>query len=326
MKKKENILMCCNEVYAMPCIVTLTSILENLKEKANIYIFHSKLSLKSISKFKDLEIQYKINFFLIMIPENYFSSINMYRWSKEIYYRMCIGDFLPNYIERIIYLDCDMIVKKDISNLFYLDIKDNCFAAVKENFLDKKNLNQVFNFNFNNYDYFNSGFLIIDVNKVRNILKYENVLPKIKFILEKNKNNLCISDQDFINYLFAGKFFVINKKYNDIEIDSDWDNKINKDIKEECIVVHYLAGKPWNKKYIGVLEDEWFKYLKLSPYKYLWNDRYNTFWWRLKRIKLFKLLNRKFLSKVYFFHNVFLKFFGKDFTLKIQKFYRKYLK
>ncbi len=131
--KNMNILLACDSGYVMPLSVCMTSIFENNK-KNNIcvYILHSKLLDAQKETLAGMAKSYQQTIQLIEIGESYFADAPALRWSKETYYRLLISEILPNTIDRLLYLDVDIIVNKPLNDLYELDLGEFAIGALQE--------------------------------------------------------------------------------------------------------------------------------------------------------------------------------------------------
>ncbi|MFC3886624.1 glycosyltransferase family 8 protein [Bacillus songklensis] len=77
----------------------------------------------------------------ITVDDNLFNSLEkgkLLHGSKEAYYRIIIPDLLSEDITKVLYLDCDLIVKEDISTLWNINIDDYFLAATEEGITKKR--------------------------------------------------------------------------------------------------------------------------------------------------------------------------------------------
>ena len=143
----------------------------------------------------------------------------------------------PNF-DKALYLDCDIIVKGDISELYNIDLEDNYIGAISDGSIlcIKEFQDYVINcIGVDRYeDYINAGILVLNTKKLREI-KFEDL-----FISALTLTTFDVAqDQDYINAICKGHI-----KY----IGEEWDKMpISKTIKEEDIkLIHYnLNFKPW---------------------------------------------------------------------------------
>ncbi|MEI8377568.1 MAG: glycosyltransferase, partial [bacterium] len=130
-----NICFSSDDNYVQHLGTAVTSILVN-GDAENNYNFHildggisdeNKQKLLELKKIKDFNIEfYKIN-----SDEFECCPLNRFYISLATFYRFKIPSLLPKSINRILYLDCDIVVMKDLKEMFFTDI-GGCFAAVVE--------------------------------------------------------------------------------------------------------------------------------------------------------------------------------------------------
>jgi len=196
----------------------------------------------------------------ILVPE--ISGIKNLRTDKHIseaaYLRLLIPQIIgSNEIEKVIYLDSDLIVNKDIKNLWDVELSGYALAAVQTlNFNRHKQLNMD-----KGVKYFNSGVLCINLTKWRK----ENLSKRIIKFINENRTKVIYHDQDGMNAIL----------YNDwIELDPSWNltsqllylGKYSKD--ELPNIIHYTeASKPWQLLNNHPFKKEYEKYLAMTPWK-----------------------------------------------------------
>ena len=158
-------------------------------------------------------------------------------YSKATYYRIYIPELFPNF-DKALYLDCDIIVKGDISELYNIDLQDNYIGAIPDGSIPciKEFQDYVLNcIGVDKYDdYINAGILVLNTKKLRDI-NFEDL-----FISALTLTTFDVAqDQDYINAICKGHIKFIGE---------EWDKMpIRETIKEEDIkLIHYnLNFKPW---------------------------------------------------------------------------------
>ncbi len=131
------------------------------------------------------------------------------RWHRAIYGRLFLNELPELYgdIDRLIYLDCDLLMDRPVTELFTMDLQGKCLAAVTDadNAPRKKALGMP-----DEYEYINSGVLVIDtarwieLDASRRIIEYINSFPA----------ELLYPDQDAINYLMGSEMVILPPEYN----------------------------------------------------------------------------------------------------------------
>ena len=118
-----NILVSCNDHYGMPLMVMLTSLLStnpcNAEKEHMVYMLEANLSDSMNERIADCVRRFHAGYERLHLPDDPFISAKTKPYiSKETYYRLLAAEYLPKDIERILWLDGDIIVRKDIG-LFY---------------------------------------------------------------------------------------------------------------------------------------------------------------------------------------------------------------
>lgn len=262
-----NILLCLNKKFLNLMISLIRSIIDNNDGELNFYIIS-----KDISKF-DLDYIRKyfkrnITMFLIDIDDDILKDAPVSeRYPIEIYYRIFASYFLPKNIDRVLYLDCDIIVKGNLNELYNMDFKNNLYIGttnVKE-FLKK--INQIKNKAPKDSEYLNTGVLLMNLELLRKEQNYDEVLNYIK-----NRNKFfTLPDQDIISTLYGNRVIIVSNliynlsdraiiKHNLSEIDLKKKININW-VEENTIIIHYYGkNKPWKDNYHGILKEYYDKY------------------------------------------------------------------
>lgn len=157
-------------------------------------------------------------------------------FGMEAYSRLFCAFKLPEDMERILYLDADMICTGDIEELYNIDFDDKIWVAAPDNGIQEKDLNRL-GLPLD-YKYINSGMLLINLKKLRANYTERFIVEKIR----ENKDILIYPDQDFVNKIFKDEIKVVSTKYNLIAKDVRY-----KDLDEKPLIIHYAGStKPWH--------------------------------------------------------------------------------
>ena len=128
------------------------------------------------------------------------------RYPKEMYYRILASYYLPKKVDKILYLDPDLVVINKIDKLYKTDLDNYYFAAASHIW----GILQIFNrirLRMKNDDiYINSGVMLMNIKLLRREQNREDVYKFIK----RNKNNLMLPDQDVISGLYANKILPLD--------------------------------------------------------------------------------------------------------------------
>lgn len=176
-----------------------------------------------------------------------------------------MADLVPEIPEKILYLDIDMMIAKDLSELYNTDISKYEYAAVKEKY------GSVFIWP----DYINAGMLLLNMNKIRET----RLLEKARYLIKNKK--MLFADQDAI-YRSTTKKLLLPRKYNE-------QSKFN---REDTVICHFCKRLIWRpyphtENFKQWQIDDIHRELKCYSFdedlkEYLdWKKEYNSFQTRL---------------------------------------------
>lgn len=252
-----------DEKYIVPTTVMLSSLFENKNEdtKYSIYILADNMDENTISFFEN---QTKLNFEIKVVPID-----NPYKNYKNSNPNMSCTTFLKFKIpfifkqyEKILYLDVDTIILKDLSQLYNIDINSYYVAMVEDFHLVKYNEHKRLLLD----NYYNAGVMLFNSEQIRQDFN-------IDIFGETYINNSDIflhHDQDVFNVLFKNNIKTLPATYNWMVSNSYfWKRDVlnfyklsNNKIKLNNIsILHYTTGlKPWKYKF--------------APYNHIWQKQY----------------------------------------------------
>jgi len=263
-----NICLSSDNNYAQHLAVTIASILKNANIDDELFFFIFDGGITSDNKEKILKLKeikyFEIEYIMIKALDLSYLPNHSLHISTAMYFRFKIASLLPEKIEKVIYLDCDIIVLKSLTNLFNEDIKDYYIAGVEDigYYFDRRFLKRE-----TKSLYINSGVLLINVKKWRQ----DNIEEKLLNVTEKNFLFIH-NDQDIINIKLKDKIKALNLKWNVQDSFARILGKLHplkKQINQAVLnptIVHYTGAiKPWQSIYIpfGKL---YIDYLKLTPF------------------------------------------------------------
>ena len=159
--------------------------------------------------------------------------------------------FIPDFVteDKVLYLDSDLIVTGDLTDLFELDLGENYLAAARSCFGAGLG--------------FNAGVLLINNKK----WKSETIRQQLIELTEKEHENVKEGDQSILNMLFRDQYSLLDDKYNfQIGFDAGAAEKNHAFIFEIPLtplpkILHYISpDKPWKQFSVGRLREEWWKY------------------------------------------------------------------
>ncbi len=185
--------------------------------------------------------------------------------SLATYYRLYLGECLPESIKKVIYLDGDVIVRGSLREMWDTDIEGYAIAGVP----DTGN-NGVEHYNRLLYPqplgYFNAGVLLINLDYWRK----NNVKEAFLKVAREHPERLRCHDQDILNYVFKTCKKRLDAKFN-FQTEYLFEHRylsLSYDIIAEIdaalanpLIIHYVVGpKPWQRDCIHPYRAEFLKY------------------------------------------------------------------
>lgn len=225
--------------------------------QTDVYIAHFSLEEDDITYVKEAVAGTDIQIHNIQIKERYFSNIPILeRIPEESFYRLLAFLYLPESVERCLYLDPDIYINQSLLPLYTTDIEDSYIAAAGHlhgfwDWFNKMRLDVK-----EHERYLNSGVMLMNLSAIRRDFTFGKILE----CLEENEQRLILGDQDMVNILFGRNAIVIDeKKYNLDERAYSYHSKKNSfdldTVKEKTAIIHYNGKyKPWLCEYKGVLD------------------------------------------------------------------------
>jgi lipopolysaccharide biosynthesis glycosyltransferase len=198
----------------------------------------------------------------------------------------------------VIYLDCDLIVKGDLGQLWDIDLGSNYVLAAQDTWIHSAK-DVIPNYQqlgiSSRANYFNAGVLVINAKKWRK----EAFFDKCVEYLNYNMDTLLHGDQDILNALSVGQWGELDPRWNvtaRVYEYSSWEESpysedvYNNLINKDPYIIHFVSGeKPWNSRNVP-LEEHFFHYVDMTA----WSGWRFTFWTELRLKLVYKF--RKALS------------------------------
>ena len=256
-----NILVTINDQYINQLNILLNSIQKsNKNKKFNVYVLHRNLKEKQIEEIKKrLDLR---NFCIkdIKVQESEINNLPVYeqRYPIEIYFRIFATKYLPDDIDRVLYLDADTLVINKLDELYNMDFEGNYFIATTHIRKMLHKFNEIRLGIEEDEPYINTGVLLMNLKELRKI-KLEK---EITNFMQKNKKKLILPDKDIISTIYGNKIKIVSDlKYNLGDRNLNYYNLNNpknkigmKWICKNTVIIHYYGrNKPWNNGYIGKL-------------------------------------------------------------------------
>ncbi|MBY7919502.1 glycosyltransferase family 8 protein [Vibrio fluvialis] len=238
--------------YVVYCQILIKSIL-NHNDRINFHILHSGLSdidkEQISSSVSNADVQSKVDFYYV--DDTTFSHMpKTSQWPTTIYYRIMIAELLSENIDKVLYLDCDILVRGSLDNLFNTCLDGYGVAAVEDilspiaPMIESINADPLMG-------YFNSGVMLLNLKYWRE----NNVVEKIIKFINDNLDIIRHPDQDAINSILNMNWKKVHYKWNFLKnyqniyfCKEHLDKDLNKQSINYPVIVHFSGVKPWSSK------------------------------------------------------------------------------
>jgi lipopolysaccharide biosynthesis glycosyltransferase len=252
-----NILVTLNSNYFRPLKVMLKSLfLNNPGDSFTIYVLHSSLTQDEINELSDFTAKNRSRLESLKIDENCFADAPiLLHYTREMYFRLLAYEFLPKDLDRILYLDPDILVINPIRELYETDMEGYIYAAAYHNLVSVKEINKLRLYPYEISAYYNSGVLLMNLELQRMCVNEKEIFDFVR----ENRKKLIMPDQDVLNALYSQSIKTLDEKlynydaryYNHYMLTTnglfDMDQIIN-----HTVILHFCGKKkPWHKVYNG---------------------------------------------------------------------------
>jgi lipopolysaccharide biosynthesis glycosyltransferase len=259
------IVVATDNFYAVLLSVLLKSIEVNhiCEEHIHVYIIDDGISSKNVALIKETvsPAMFTLHWHKSadVVPKTVILPNDGTAFPLAAYLRLFGPYIVPEDSNKIIYLDVDTVLLKDVSTLWQVDLGNNLFAAVVDLC---KTVGSTWG-GIPNYrelginpdsKYFNSGVMVINPQLWRNF----DVPNKVISAINNNMEHVNFADQYGLNVVLVGKW---------IELDFRWNSFSVLDY-EDPFLIHFLDIKPVfksysaNKKYFHIFHS----FLALTPF------------------------------------------------------------
>ena len=320
-----------NDGFCPQVATSICSLCENNKSASAIH-FHlltDKLSTSNQAKLRKMIMSYnrKVTFYPIADLKKYFNvDLSAHGWHPVVLARLLVDKILPKNINRILYLDGDTLILRNLSSFYATNLKNKVLGMSIEPTIDKKRLQKL---NISHYFYHNSGVLLIDLA----LWRQKHAGDKIINYYVKNYHKLFAPDQDAIAIVMKKDIYDLTPNYNFCNIYNQYpywffknrleplqyfDKETYLNSIKHPSIIHFLGeDRPWRHGNTHKFTSEYKKYLAKTPWKNTSDETswetYFVFW------RIFNILIKPFPHLRLFIINNLIPVFGKFRQKQVQK-------
>lgn len=235
------------DVYNRYAAVTIVSLLENTSSPVEFHLLYDELKNSTCpawsenrQKYHEIEQKYgtKITFHHVFVPEWCSEMPALRFFTIGTLLRLFIPEVLSE-VDRVIYLDCDIVVRGDIQSLWDENLGTSSIGA--RSHVGKSD--------------FNAGVLLMDLSAIRQ--NYDLTRSSLQFLSDHPKTP-CL-DQDALNFVFEDAYHQLDRKYNLY-------SEEHLSMSDSDIIIHFTWIKPWKIHTDIPANYEFWKYFMLTPW------------------------------------------------------------
>lgn len=193
------------------------------------------------------------------------------------YYRLLLPELLPG-VDKVIYLDCDLVCRSSLAGLYEQDMGTDWIRGVVD--IDEKRHTERLGLE----RYVCAGVLLLNLRAWRE----NGVQEKCMTFIRDHVDVIVLHDQDVLNVACQGHLSYLDKTW-DAQACETRQGRISgfNDIASTANIIHFIGGrKPWHPGCRHPYRREYFRYLKLTPYRnFIWEYRRRWLWYVLWHTK-----------------------------------------
>mgnify|MGYP001024511290 CR=1 FL=1 len=272
-----------DENYGKYLGISMLSLFVSNKNIEEITVFVLDCGISQVTKDKLITIanEYSRNINFVNM-DSAIGGLNLQMGVRKIsiasYARLFLSSVIPEKYNKIIYLDCDTIVRASLADIWKINLDNYLVAGVQDTvdnfFLKKIGMKE------DEY-YINAGVLLINLSLWRRI----HIEDKFMDFIDNFKGNVPHHDQGVINAICRNKKYILSPRYNATSniysfsaktirrmyfLDSFYSQEELDDAKKNPIILHFttgLVGRPWELNCSHPMKEEYLKVAKASPWK-----------------------------------------------------------
>lgn len=253
-----HVALCCDDQYAPMAGVTALSILLNRRSELDLclHICHAGLSPAHFERFKTLERCFRCEVHFHAVSDTRVTGLREHlHISYAMYFRLLLPQMLQA-CERVIYLDCDLLVETDLEALWTMDLGGCAVAGWDEG--EPQHLERL---GLADDCYVNSGVLVMDLERWRDQAYGQACMDWI----EANSQAAVLPDQDAMNVVLRGSKARLAEHWN---LNPVWREESDLLTRYPERVIHFGGPvKPWDACYDFELAQRFKRYVDFSPWK-----------------------------------------------------------
>lgn len=295
--------ICTDENFVIPALVCITSIFENNKNHhCEVTVLTDGICNESLDKFNKLASYYSQEIKVVHVSQTRFENmVTRGRYPASMYFRFLLPELLPD-TSKVLYLDCDIMVRRDLNELFDTKLTEYASGVVLDQQCDDI---QIINRLHLTTPYFNSGVMLMNLDEWRQ----KDYTNRLLAFIENNPDKCEYPDQDALNCIIGGHVRLLNPSYNLQEM---WLTMMDyarfhfsrhddlEHSKQNPHIIHFCVGdKPWYNECKNPYRKEYLSYaVKHDFIVFKTRNHYSKLYYRFEaEIQRLRRWQQRFVKK-----------------------------
>lgn len=251
---KMDLLVTFDKNYIEPFRVMLKSLaVSNPQEKFRIWLLHSAIPDEDLQALAEYCSGHRMTLTWIQVDRSIFKAAPVSRqYPQEMYYRLLAPVLLPDTLNKILYVDPDILVINPVRPLWEMQLGECAFAAASHSSIFEV-INDVNMVRLGkSHDYYSTGILLMDLVKAQKMVKTEDIFNCVR----ERMDTLLLPDQDVFNLLYGAytlqlddniwnydaRYFSAYQLKSEGKCNIDW-------VMRNTVFLHFCGKqKPWKSK------------------------------------------------------------------------------
>lgn len=243
-----------SDSYSEPILLLMYSVYRNMGAGHRFHFIHKSISNQNrdiISKYAETKCKAVVRF--IEYSDARTKKLPLYGvWSEEVYYRLFAAYLLPD-VDRVVYLDGDTLVTRDLKDVWESFPSDCCSLGAVANDVQEEHKTRLGL--SPQTTYINSGVLLMSLSRIRRLYSEQELWDTLLQLSSK----LQFPDQDFLNIVFQKEIYLLDIRYNYMISVTERSSAYPR-IRDPYIC-HFVLAKPWNEEFLYKTDRIYLRYL-----------------------------------------------------------------
>ncbi len=265
-----HLLLCCNASYLQHLFVVLTSIAEQHSHFGyNVVVVmqdgdpaeHDRIARDALGRYTHMQVAFRR-----FVPDASLVLPTRAHYTVDIFTRLWVSDFFGDDVDRVLYLDSDMVIVESLDPLWEMPLRDHTLGAVS---IPGSTRCPMFAIP-ETAGYFNSGVLLIDLARWRKT----NAFDRLMAFIQANHARLIDPDQDALNAVLHHDRMPLDPiwnvitpfyfPYHDLRLTAAEVERV----RRQARILHFNgASKPWSYFCRHPRRDAYWHALRLTPWR-----------------------------------------------------------